>query len=156
MLERFWTSVSLKPHQGKNWNLAHGKYSSWGMCDFFLMTSLVPSLWRHHCKCRTHLISMKISEGHLGIKWSTEKRIWWRHQSHDSAAILLKKKNLQKSSLRWLNRLRRNFTCMTAYPCDKKVHTYDIIGHMVWWPFSISCNISHLQLAKAITKFFFT
>ena len=36
----------------------------------------MPSLWRHNCICRTpHLISMKIFEGHLGIKWSTEKKI---------------------------------------------------------------------------------
>ena len=33
--EKLWTSVSLKPHQGKNWNLAHSKYSSWGLCDFY-------------------------------------------------------------------------------------------------------------------------
>ena len=27
--------LSLKPHHGKNLNLAQSKYSSWGMCDFF-------------------------------------------------------------------------------------------------------------------------
>ena len=26
------------------------------------------------------------------------------------------------------------FKSMTAYPWEKKVHTYDIIGHMVWQP----------------------
>ena len=65
---KIWTSVSLKPHQGKNWNLGHSKYSSWRMTVFFMM-ALVPLLWRHNCICRTlHPISMKIFESHLVIR----------------------------------------------------------------------------------------
>ena len=45
-------------------------------CDFYLMMTSVPSLWRHNYICRMlHLISMKNLVGHLGTKWFTEKHL---------------------------------------------------------------------------------
>ena len=88
----------------KNLNLAHCKYSSWGMSAiFFYMSSSAPSIWCHNCKCRTlHLISMKIFEGHLGkiccAKFFLTSSVAW-FSSHIVFFII----NLQKSSLKWLN-----------------------------------------------------
>jgi len=120
------------------WNRTKENFETWHIAStpdvewvLFLMMSQVPSLWRHNCRCGTpHPISTKIFEGHLGIKLSTE-RISWHHRSRDSAAILFKKRNLQKSSsLKWLNRSRWNFTHMTACPCRTK-------GSHIW------CHWSH-------------
>ena len=109
----------LKSHQGKYWNLTHGKYSSWGTRDFFMISS-VSSLWRQNCICRMlHIISMKNFESYLWIKWSTFKK------NHDVNGHVIRqtycwKKNLHKTSLKCLNRSRRNFTCMTAHPWGTK------------------------------------
>ena len=128
-----WKILTKKTTLRKFWNLAHSKYSSWGMCDFY-MTSSVPSLWCHTCICKTlHLISMKNFEGHLGIKWSRENN-WWRHRSRDSGIILffLTFKNL----LLWSGWTNRGKTLQVWLPIheEQQGHTYDVIGHMVWQP----------------------
>ena len=64
------------------------------------------------------LISMKIFEGYLGIKWSTEKKFDdVIGEVIQQPYCFIEKENLQKfSSLKWLNRSRQTFTRMTAYP----------------------------------------
>ena len=84
-----------------------------------------------------HLISMNIFEGHLGIKWSIENNLMMSSVMwFGSHIILKKKKNLQKSSfLKWLNRLRRNFTRMTTYPWGTKFsYIWRHMSH-VWQPY---------------------
>ena len=141
---KIWTSVSLKPHQGNNWNLAHIKYSSWGTSDLFFMRSGVPSLWRHNCICRTpHPISMKIFDGHLGIKWSTEEKFITSLVMGFGSHVVLKNKNTFKNLL-CSGLTERGETSLLWPPVheEQKVHTYDIIGYMVG---------SHISL-KAIKK----
>ena len=76
----FWKNrkkldLYLKPHQGKNWNLALSKSYSWGISVIFIM-SWLPSLWRHNCIHRTlHLISMKNLWGSSWDKMVHRKKI---------------------------------------------------------------------------------
>ena len=83
---------------------------------------------------------MKNFEGHRGIKWSREKKNSIRHWSRDSAAILFKiKKETFKNVFLWRGWTNRGETLHVWPPVheEQKVHTYDIIGHMVWQPYWI-------------------
>jgi len=103
--KQLWTSASLKPHQRKFWDRA--------VCTSFWDRASMPSLWRHNCIWRIpHQMSMKIFEGHLGIKWSTGKKSWC-HRSRDSAVILFK---TQKPS--------KTFS-EVAEQIEVKLYTYD-------------------------------
>ena len=84
-----------------------------------------------------HTISMKNFQGHLGINWSTEKKIMMSSVTWFSSNIVF-----------WVffNPFKKFFSKMTElikekpYGYDhlsmknKKFPTYDIIGHMVWRP----------------------
>ena len=66
--EKLWTCVFLKPHQGKNLNLPHGKYSTWEIrVIFFFMMSLVfvVTLWLH-----TNNATSDQHENFWGSSWS--------------------------------------------------------------------------------------
>jgi len=113
-------------------------------CDFFLMMSSVPLL-RHHIwihKTR-HAMSMKISDGHQGINWSTEK-------IDDAIGHVVKqlffwkKKNLHKSTLKWLNRLRKNFTGITAYRWGIK-SSPPMTSYITWFGSHIGLTVKPLK-----------
>ena len=125
-------SVSPKPHQWKNGNLANDKHS-WGVFDFFLMSS-VPSSWRHnYIHWMLHPISMLIFKGHLGINWLTKKLMTSSITLFSRHLFFLTFKNL------WNGWTDRGETLHIWHPIheEQKVHTFDVIGHMVWQPYWI-------------------
>ena len=72
-------------------------------------------------------------------KTVNRKKNSWRHQSRNSAAAILLKTNKEKkitfkNLLLWSGWTDRGET-LHVWPSvheEQKVHTYDIIGHMVW------------------------
>ena len=96
-------------------------------------------LWRHNCIWRRlHLSSMKMFEGHLGIKWYTEKKmmsfVTWFRQSYCFFCFFLTFKN----PLLWSGWTDQGETLKVWPPIhEQKVHTYDVISHMAWQPYWI-------------------
>jgi len=132
MLEKLWTSVSLKPQGGKKLNLAHGKHTSWGISVIFK--------WCHNCIWRTlHLISMKIFVRHLWIKFSTEKKfdVAIGHVIRQPYCFLKKSKIFL-----WSGSTDPGETLHVRLPVheEQKIHAYYVIGHMVWQPYWIECS----------------
>ena len=98
----------------------------------------MPSLWRQNCICRTpHPISMKNFEGHRGIK------MVYRKKFNDIVSHVIRQLHFVLFFLTfknlWSGWTDRGETLHVWLPMheERNVHTYHIIGHLVWQPYWI-------------------